>query len=98
MTSPGSGSVMTPSGKVCVSGCLLMVVFRVEAEVNSRDRNFAAEIPGQNFCGWYFAVNIQRLQFSPREFRTVRVLFGAIRSVLPQGVYPSRWRVRGREY
>ena len=44
MTSPGSGSVMTLSGKVCVSGRLLMVVFREEAEGNSHGRNCAAKI------------------------------------------------------
>lgn len=46
MTSPGSGSVMAPSGKVCVSGLgrLLMVVFREETEGNSRGRNCAAKI------------------------------------------------------
>ena len=73
MTSPGSGSVMTPSGKVCVSGRAFMVVFRVEAEVNSRDRNFAAEIPGQNF-----AAGISRSIFhgyNSRRESSVRCVF-----------------------
>ncbi len=42
MTSPGSGSVMTPSGKVCVSGRAFMVVFRVEAEASFRGLVFCA--------------------------------------------------------
>ena len=54
MTSPGSGSVMTPSGKVCVSGRAFMVVFREEAEGNSRGWYFAVEIPGQKFSGYNF--------------------------------------------
>ena len=60
------------------------------------DRNFAEEILRLRFGGrnyWYCAVNIPRLRFSPREFRTVRISF-----CTKPGVRPSRQPFRGREY
>ena len=82
---------MTPSGKVCVSGRAFMVVFREEAEGNSRGWYFAVEIPGQKFSGYNF-----------RRESSVRCVFFrcyslGFHSVLPPNVYPSRRRVRGRE-